>query len=70
MTAPVRAALYLRVATGRRAENDLCIPDQRRQAEGHCKSRGWEMAHQPPRTPPVALGLCPMYSQIGEKTLC
>src|SRR5438128_4680949 len=42
MTAPVRAALYLRVSTGRQAENDLSIPDQRRQAEGHCKSRGWE----------------------------
>jgi site-specific DNA recombinase len=43
MTAPVRAALYLRVSTGRQAENDLSIPDQRRQAEGHCKSRGWEI---------------------------
>ena len=27
MTAPVRAALYLRVSTGRQAENDLSIPD-------------------------------------------
>jgi site-specific DNA recombinase len=44
MTGPVRAALYLRVSTGRQAENDLSIPDQRRQAEGHCKSRGWEIA--------------------------
>jgi site-specific DNA recombinase len=43
MTGPVRAALYLRVSTGRQAENDLSIPDQRRQAEGHCKSRGWEI---------------------------
>ena len=32
MTAPVRAALYLRVSTGRQADNDLSIPDQRRQA--------------------------------------
>ena len=43
MTAPVRAALYLRVSTGRQADNDLSIPDQRRQAKGHCASRGWEI---------------------------
>src|SRR4051812_1036248 len=43
MAATVRAALYLRVSTGRQAENDLSIPYQRRQAEGHCKSRGWEI---------------------------
>ena len=44
MTAPVRAALYLRVSTGRQADNDLSIPDQRRQAQGYCASRGWEIA--------------------------
>jgi len=43
MTVPVRAALYLRVSTGRQADNDLSIPDQRRQAKGYCTSRGWEM---------------------------
>ena len=43
MTTPVRAALYLRVSTGRQAENDLSIPDQRRQAKGYCASRGWEI---------------------------
>src|SRR5258708_28142241 len=42
MTMPVRAALYLRVSTGRQAENDLSIPDQRRQAKRYCASRGWE----------------------------
>src|SRR5712675_109152 len=36
MTTPVRAALYLRVSTGRQAENDLSIPDQRRQAKAYC----------------------------------
>jgi site-specific DNA recombinase len=44
MKAPVRAALYLRVSTGRQADNDLSIPDQRRQAKGYCASRGWEIA--------------------------
>src|SRR5215471_15410877 len=43
MTAPIRAALYLRVSTGRQADNDLSIPDQRRQAKAYCASRGWEI---------------------------
>src|SRR5216683_2439671 len=51
MTMPVRAALYLRVSTGRQADNDLSIPDQRRQAKAYCASRGWEIA--------VGLAGCP-----------
>jgi site-specific DNA recombinase len=43
MTAPIRAALYLRVSTSRQAQNDLSIPDQRRQAKGYCTSHGWEI---------------------------
>ncbi len=39
-----RAALYLRVSTGRQAENDLSIPDQKRQAEAYCRAKGWEVA--------------------------
>ncbi|WP_227287591.1 recombinase family protein [Boseongicola sp. H5] len=35
-----RAALYLRVSTNRQAENDLSIPDQRRQAERYCEAKG------------------------------
>ena len=46
MTAPVRVALYLRVSTGRQAENDLSIPDQRRQALAHCVNRGWKVAEE------------------------
>jgi hypothetical protein len=42
-SAVMRAALYLRVSTGRQADNDLSIPDQRRQAENFCKGRGWEV---------------------------
>jgi DNA invertase Pin-like site-specific DNA recombinase len=33
----------LRVSTGRQADSDLSIPDQRRQAKGYCASRGWEI---------------------------
>lgn len=44
MTVPLRAALYLRVSTGRQADSDLSIPDQRRQAQAHCAGRGWEVA--------------------------
>ncbi len=36
-----RAAVYLRVSTGRQAENDLSIPDQKAQTEAWCKARGW-----------------------------
>ena len=32
-----------RVSTGRQADSDLSIPDQRRQAKGYCASRGWEI---------------------------
>jgi hypothetical protein len=43
MTTPVRAALYLWVSTGRQADNDLSIPDQRRQTKDYCAPRGWEI---------------------------
>ena len=40
--APVmRAALYLRVSTGRQAEHDLSIPDQRTQTAGWVAARDW-----------------------------
>src|SRR5579863_8476180 len=43
MTAPQRAALYLRVSTARQAEHDVSIPDQRRQGEAYCTSRGYQL---------------------------
>ena len=55
MTVPLRAALYLRVSTARQAEHDVSIPDQKRQGEAYCQSRGyrarrnlrWNLARQP-----------------------
>ena len=38
-----RAALYLRVSTARQAEHDISIPDQRKQGEAYCISRGYEL---------------------------
>jgi site-specific DNA recombinase len=38
----LRAAIYMRVSTGRQAESDLSIPDQRRQALAFCAARGWQ----------------------------
>ena len=38
-----RAALYLRVSTARQAEHDVSIPDQRKQGEAYCISRGLEL---------------------------
>ncbi len=44
MTVPLRAALYLRVSTARQAEHDVSIPDQKRQGEAYCQSRGYQLA--------------------------
>lgn len=43
MTTPLRAALYLRVSTARQAEQDVSIPDQRRQGEAYCQTRGYAL---------------------------
>ena len=43
MTVLLRAALYLRVSTARQAEHDVSIPDQKRQGEAYCASRGYEL---------------------------
>ncbi len=42
-TVPLRAALYLRVSTARQAEHDVSIPDQRKQGEAYCTSRGYQL---------------------------
>ncbi|WP_082655952.1 recombinase family protein [Aureimonas sp. D3] len=39
----VRACAYLRVSTGRQAESDLSIPDQRKQVAAFCKTKGWPL---------------------------
>jgi site-specific DNA recombinase len=39
-----RAALYMRVSTGRQAEHDLSIPDQRRQLENWCRAQQYAVA--------------------------
>ena len=39
----LRAALYLRVSAARQAEHDVSIPDQKRQGEGYCESRGYQL---------------------------
>jgi DNA invertase Pin-like site-specific DNA recombinase len=43
MTVPLRAALNLRVSTARQAEHDVSIPDQKRQGEAYCVSRGYQL---------------------------
>ncbi len=42
--AVAKAALYLRVSTGRQAESDLSIPDQRRQIMAYCVAKSWDVA--------------------------
>src|SRR5262249_6447551 len=39
-----RAALYMRVSTGRQAEHDLSIPDQRTQLRAWCRANGYTVA--------------------------
>ncbi|HTV31288.1 MAG TPA: recombinase family protein [Xanthobacteraceae bacterium] len=39
----VRAALYMRVSTGRQAEHDLSIPDQRKQLRSWCRTNGHDV---------------------------
>ncbi len=39
-----QAALYMRVSTGRQAEHDLSIPDQRQQLQSWCLAHGYEPA--------------------------
>lgn len=36
-----RVAIYLRVSTQKQAQQDISIPDQRKQAHEHCKANGW-----------------------------
>ena len=38
-----RAAIYLRVSTGRQAEQELSIPDQRAQTQAWAAQRGWRV---------------------------
>src|SRR6476659_6120552 len=42
----IRAALYLRVSTGRQAEHDLSIPDQRAQSLSWLRQRGWTVVNE------------------------
>jgi hypothetical protein len=38
-----RVAIYLRVSTGRQAEQELSIPDQKKQAQAWIAQRGWSI---------------------------
>jgi DNA invertase Pin-like site-specific DNA recombinase len=42
----LRAALYLRVSTGRQAENDVSLPSQRRLNTAYCEREGWEVIEE------------------------
>ncbi|WP_081500797.1 recombinase family protein [Rhizobium rhizogenes] len=41
-----RAVGYFRVSTGRQAESDLSIPDQRKQVIEYCNRKGWELVQE------------------------
>ena len=43
LAAPKRAALYLRVSTGRQAAGDVSLPSQRDLTTRYCTAQGWEV---------------------------
>ncbi len=43
---PLRAAVYLRVSTGRQAEGEVSIPSQRDLTTRHCLSNGWSLVDE------------------------
>ncbi len=45
-TSPLRVALYLRVSTGRQAENDVSLPSQRSLTRAHCEREGWNVVDE------------------------
>jgi DNA invertase Pin-like site-specific DNA recombinase len=44
VTVVKRAALYLRVSTGRQAEGEISIPSQRDLTKRYCEAHGWDVA--------------------------
>ena len=44
--APKRAAVYLRVSTGRQAENDVSLPSQRELTTRFCTAQGWSVVEE------------------------
>jgi site-specific DNA recombinase len=45
-SAALRAAIYLRVSSGKQAEREISIPDQRRQILKECDRRGWVVVYE------------------------
>ena len=44
--APKRAALYLRVSTGRQAEGEVSLPSQRDLTRRYCEAQGWTVVEE------------------------
>ena len=44
--APKRAALYLRVSTGRQAEGEVSLPSQRGLTQRYCEAQGWTVVEE------------------------
>jgi site-specific DNA recombinase len=59
----VLVAPYLRVSTGRQAEQDLSIPDQQKQIKAWCDARGWKIVAEYIEPGASALDACD-----GEKS--
>jgi site-specific DNA recombinase len=62
-----RAALYMRVSTGRQAEHDLSIPDQRRQLTTWCRANGYTLGAEFVEAGASAADRRPTFQQMIER---
>ena len=66
-TANLRAVLYLRVSTGRQAEHQLSIPDQRSQGVSRCSVECWDIVDEFVEASTATDDKRPMFQRMIER---
>jgi len=66
-TANLRAVLYLRVSTGRQAEHQLSIPDQRSQGVSRCSVERWDIVGEFVEASSATDDKRPIFQQMIER---
>ena len=66
-TASLRAVLYLRVSTGRQAEHQLSIPDQRSQGVSRCSVECWDIVDEFVEASTATDDKRPMFQRMIER---
>ena len=62
-----RAALYMRVSTGRQVEHDLSIPDQRQQLQSWCRGHGYAVTAEFVESGTATDDRRPVFQQMIER---